>query len=174
MLRCQASTDWSYEKSILRSTYIATGRLTVEHAAAARLPWAAISTMVKLKMCQRYAGRAITGQIKTSQTVASRATQLSTIAMEMSLKMPDTNPRKQIATVEVRQRTKKTSWRKKASEVWRSIFGSTQPKMTPGLLPPWLQTGNHIFRWMVQIHVRRRKTKYLPCRDSPRTGAHTT
>ena len=32
--------------------------------------------------------------------------------------MPDTNPRKQIATKEVFQRTKKTSRRKKASEVW--------------------------------------------------------
>ena len=61
-------------------------------------------------------------------TVATRATQLSIIAVEKSLRMPDTNPRKQIATAEVRQRTKK------ASEVWRSIFGSTHPEWTPATL----------------------------------------
>ena len=95
-----------------------------------------ISLIEKLEMCQRYAGKAITGQIKTIPveailseadlpTVAIRAMQLSSTDIEKSLLMPDTNPRRQIATVEVRQRTKKTSWRKKASEVWRSIFGST-------------------------------------------------
>ena len=47
-------------------------------------------------MCQRYAGRAITGQIKTTPaeailaeadlpTIATRATQLNTILMEKSL-----------------------------------------------------------------------------------------
>ena len=155
-LRCLASTDWGYEKSISRSTYIAMGRLTVEHTTAAWLPWVLNSMMEKLKMCQRYAGRAISGQIMTTHakkisaqadipTVATGATQLSTIAMEKSLWMPDTNPRNQIATADVRQPTKKKSLRKKASEAWRSILGSIQPERTLGLLPPWLQTGNHIF-----------------------------
>ena len=65
------------------------------------------------KMCQRYAGRAMTGRIKTTHVeailvqadipnVATRATQLSTIAMKKSLLTPETNPRKQIATAEVR------------------------------------------------------------------------
>ena len=48
----------------IRSTYIATGRTTVEYAAAEWLPWVLLSTMETLEMCQRYAGRAITGQIK--------------------------------------------------------------------------------------------------------------
>ena len=79
-------------------------------------------------MHHRHAGRAITGQIKTTPveailadgevpTVDTKSTQLSTKAIEKSLLMPDTNPSKQIATSEVHQRTKKTSWRKKASEV---------------------------------------------------------
>ena len=41
-LRCLASTDWGYEKSFLRSTYIATDRSTVKYAAAALLPWVSI------------------------------------------------------------------------------------------------------------------------------------
>ena len=100
----------------------------MSYAATVWIPWVSISTTEKLKICQRYAERAITGQIKTTAvkailaeadlpTVATRATLLSTIAMEKSLRMLDTNPRKQIATSDASQRTKKTSWRKKASEV---------------------------------------------------------
>ena len=59
--------------------------------------------------------------------------------------MPDANPRKQIVTADVCQRSKKTSLRKKVSEVWRSIIVSTLSERTSGLLPPWLQTGNHVF-----------------------------
>ena len=136
-------------------------------------------------MCQRYAGRVITGQVKTTPvkgilaeddlpTVATRATQLSTITMESILRMPDTNPRKQIATAEVRQHTKKTSWRKKANEVWRTIFGSTQPERLHGSCHPGYKLETTSLRWMLQSQVRRRKTKYGRCRDSPSTGAHTT
>ena len=67
------------------------------------------------------------------------------MAMEKFLRMPDANPISQIVTADVRQRTKKTAWRKKASEVWRSIFESTQRERTPGLLPTRLQTLNHDF-----------------------------
>ena len=58
--------------------------------------------------------------------------------------MPDTNPRKNIFTAKVRQRTKKTSRRKKVNEVCRTMFGSTQLERNPGLLPPWLLTGNYV------------------------------
>ena len=46
-LRCLTSTDWGYEKSILRSAYIATGWTTGEYAAAAWLPLVSMSTMEK-------------------------------------------------------------------------------------------------------------------------------
>ena len=64
--------------------------------------------------------------------------------MKKSLRIPDTNPRKQIATAEMRQRMKKTSLRKKASEVWGSIVATSHQGRTMGLLAPWLQTGNHV------------------------------
>ena len=65
--------------------------------------------------------------------------------MEKSRLVPDANPRKQIATAEARQRTNRIGRRRKANEVWRSIFGSAQPEWTPGHLPPTLQTGKHVF-----------------------------
>ena len=76
-LRCLASTHWGYKKSTLRSTYVATGRLTVE--LQQMTPAAAILAKAN------------------PPTIATRATQLSTIAMEKSIQMPDTNPRWQIA-----------------------------------------------------------------------------
>ena len=121
------------------------GRSTVEYTAATWLPWVLISTMEKREMCQRYAGRTIAGKIKKTPveatladsdlpTLATMATQLSTIAMEKCLWMPDTNQKMQIVTAEVRQCTKKKGWRKKASKVWRSILGSTQPERTTAIL----------------------------------------
>ena len=70
VFRCLAATDWGYEKSILRSTYIATGRSTVEYAAAAWQPCVSLSTMGKLKMCHRYAEKVITRQMKTTHVEA--------------------------------------------------------------------------------------------------------
>ena len=92
-LRSLASTDWGYMKSIFQSSYIATGRSTVEYAAVSWLPWISNSTMKRMEMRQRNAGRAITGQIKTTPveeilaeadlpTVATWSTQISTIASE--------------------------------------------------------------------------------------------
>ena len=48
----------------LRSSYLATGRSNVECAAAAWLQLVSLSTIEKVEMCQRYAGRAIIGQVK--------------------------------------------------------------------------------------------------------------
>ena len=69
-LRCLASTDWGYEKSMSRSTCIAKGRSTAEDTAAAWLPLVSITTTEKLEMCQWYAGKVITGQIKTTHVKA--------------------------------------------------------------------------------------------------------
>ena len=114
------------------------------------------STMEKLETCQRFAGRAITGQVKTSPVeailaednlpkIGTRATQLCAIALEKSKRIAPENPRHQIAEQSSRQRSKKPSWRAKAGAVWESIFGKTSPSIQPELLSPWMQIGEHIF-----------------------------
>ena len=71
-------------------------------------------------MCQSYAGRTFIGQVMTThaeailaeadlQTVATRATQITTMAMAKSLRLPGMNWRMQIFTAEVCHRTKETS-----------------------------------------------------------------
>ena len=112
--------------------------------------------MGRLETCQRYAGRAITGHLKTTPveavlaeanlpTIETRGKQLCAIAMEKSLRQPLNNHRHHIATLEVKQRTTKQSWRSKARQIWGSIFKNAVPQQTPGLLPPWLKIGEHNF-----------------------------
>ena len=93
----------------------------------------------------------LAGDVETNPGPASRCgvsrkstTAKAVIFCACQKSISDTNPRRQAATAEVGQRTKKTSLKKKASEVFKSIFGSTQPERTPGLLLPWLQTGSHV------------------------------
>ena len=155
-LRCLATTDWGYDKQTLRATFIATGRSAVEYAATAWLLWVSSSTMEKLETCQRFAGRAITGQVKTTPVeailaeanhpkIGTRATQHCAIALEKSKRIALENPRHQIAEQSSRQRTKKPSWRAKAGAVWESIFANTSSAKQPELLPSWMQIGEHIF-----------------------------
>ena len=121
-------------------------------------------------MCQRYAGRAITGQFKTTPTeailaeaflptVAKRATKFSTIAMEKPLRMPDTNPRRQLAIERVCQRTKNKSWRKIASEACRSIYSPRKKIRHRGSYHPGNNLKITFTRWMVQSQVKWSKTK---------------
>ena len=103
-------------------------------------------------MCQRNAGRAITGQAKTISTIlaekdiptfATMARQLNSIATEKSICVADISPGREITTTKFRQHTRK-SRRKTVSKALKTIFGTTQPERTTGLLPPWLQTGNPV------------------------------
>ena len=66
ILRQLAGSDWGYDKQLLRSTYIATGRSCIEYAAAGWAPWISKTNLEKLETAQRYAGRAITGLTKTA------------------------------------------------------------------------------------------------------------
>jgi hypothetical protein len=59
-------TDWGYEKKTLKNTYIATSRSPIEYAGPAWQPWLAKTSVDDLEKAQRFAGRDITGQVKTT------------------------------------------------------------------------------------------------------------
>ena len=61
-----AGTDWGYDKATLRSTYLAIGRTTMNYAGAAWQPWLSTTSFEKLESAQRFAGRIITGHLKTT------------------------------------------------------------------------------------------------------------
>ena len=148
-----ASTSWGYDHQTLRETYIVTWCSKVEYGASSWLLWISNSMLENLMRSQRYARRAITGQLCTVPIdgilaeanfplIKTRAIQLSTIAMEKSLKATQINLRRTTATQRVRQRIQKTSWHEKA-DVRQKIFGGTQPTTTPPLKPPRIDTGTH-------------------------------
>ena len=123
------------------------GRLAVEYKVATWLLWVSSSTTEKLEKCQRFAGRSITGQVKTTPVeailaeanlpkIGTKATQLCAIALKKSKRIAPKNPRHQIAEQSSHQRTKKPSWRTKARAVWESIFGNTSFAKKPKLFPP--------------------------------------
>ena len=132
--------------------YIATGRTKVEYGASSWLPWISNSTLENLERSQRCAGQAITGQLRTTPveailaeanlpSIKTREIQLSTIAVEKSLRITRTNQRHTTATQQVRKRTKKPSWREKAGDVMRKIFHDTNPNTTPQPKPRLTDTG---------------------------------
>lgn len=78
-------------------------------------------------------------------SIETRATKLSVIALEKSLRCEPSNPRHKTAIKHITQRTKKLSWRTKAKRVWERIFGEETPDTKPGRLPPWLDLSNPKF-----------------------------
>lgn len=143
-LRRLANTDWGYDKETLRSTFITAGRSMIEHAAPAWTPWISTSGMERLEASQRYAGRAITGQVRTTPkeailaeanlpTIATRVEQLNTISLEKLYRLSESNPRQMLAERDTVQRTKKQGWRIKGKARWSAIFGKNKPQHLPGL-----------------------------------------
>ena len=155
-LRKLASTSWGYYCQTLRATYIATGRSKLEYGASSLMLWISNSTLRNVERSQRYTGRAITGQLRTTHvevflaevdlySILTRAIQLSTIATEKSLRTTLINPRQATAIQRVWQRIQRNSCHMKAGDIRRKNFGDTKPTTTPPLQPPWTDTGTHTY-----------------------------
>ena len=102
-----AGTDWGYDKATLRSTYLAIGRTIMDYAGAAWQPWLSKTSFEKLESAQRFAGRIITGHLKTTPnecilldinltSMVTKCRQNAVIALEKSKRLPPNNPRRQV------------------------------------------------------------------------------
>jgi ribonuclease HI len=106
--------------------------------------------MADLEKVQREAVRKITGALKSTPIdaimseaelppLAHRAVTLATIAVERSMRAGDSNPRFIMMMKEQRRRLKKTCWRQKAVERWKSLFNTSRPRWKfPTPSKPWL------------------------------------
>ena len=61
-----AGTDWEYDKTIMRRTYIAAEGTFIQNAGPASQPWISKANMEELEKGQKFDARAITGQLETS------------------------------------------------------------------------------------------------------------
>jgi len=150
IIRKLAGTDWGFEADNLRSTYIALCRSTIEYAAAGWTSWLSPSSLEKLEAAQRFAGRAISGLIKTTPTdivlvesnlptVKTRLQQINAIAFEKALRSDKDNPRQVACAQPIKQRTKRNNWRDAAKKNWEAAFGDALGNITPlpPFHPPW-------------------------------------
>jgi len=151
IIRKLANTEWGFDISNLRASYIALGRSCIEYAAAGWAPWTSHTTRQKLEASQRFACRAITGMVKTTPSdlllveshlpsINTRIQQLNTIAYEKARRLPNNNPRTIAANNNVRQRTRRSNWRTKAEDTWNNIFqpnNNREHGKFPPLRCPW-------------------------------------
>jgi ribonuclease HI len=116
------------------------------YAGAAWHPWISATNLDKLEGVQRYACRAISGQVRSTPSDATtletdlplikeRSRVIAVTAYEKSLRL-DHNPRHTLATADNIRRTKKTDWRDHARGAWRDLFDEA-PMPFPQLQPPW-------------------------------------
>ena len=154
-----AGTDWGYDKATLRSTYLAISRTTMDYAGAAWQPWFSKTSFEKVESAQRFAGRIITGHLKTTPnecilldtnltSMVTKCRQNAVIALEKSKRLPPNNPRRQVIERQVKQRTTKPSLRNGAIKAWQEIFENedhTSP--FPPERKPWTDTTKISFRY---------------------------
>jgi len=130
----------------------------MEYAAAGWAPWASQTSIGKLEAAQRYACRAITGLVKTTpndilliesdlQPMQTRLDQISTIAYDKALRLPNSNPRTAASKNNVRHRTNRNSWRNKAQNNWKKAFDnhSGNIEQFPPPEEPWVEIKNTAF-----------------------------
>ena len=124
ILRNLANTSGVYDRQTIRTTYIATAFSKEEYVTYSWQSWISNSTFENKERSQRYAVRAITGQLHATPvdavlaeanltSIKRRAIQLCTVAVDKSLRTTPINPRHTTATQLVRQSTQKPSWREK-------------------------------------------------------------
>jgi len=152
LIRKLANTEWGFEITNLRATYIALCRSCIEYAAAGWAPWLSKTTKEKLEAAQRFACRAITGMVKTTPTdilliesnlpsITTRINQLTTAALDKAKRLKPDNPRAHASNSTVRKRTKRDDWRSKALLQWNTIFSPHQAPINkmPDIRTPWEQ-----------------------------------
>ena len=137
-----AGTDWGYEKQILRTTYLATGRSVIEYGSPAWHPWLSKSSLEHLEKAQRFAGRTICGLVRGSPndaalldanlpSVSSRSQQSVMMAYDKSIRLKPENPRRQTADTQQRMRTMKPDWRENSRRRWTQLFDGMEPSYFP-------------------------------------------
>ena len=119
------------------------------------------TNLERLEAAQRFAGRAVTGQLKTTPneavlldaglpTIKERCKFIAINALEKSMRLDPSNPRRQIAEKPQHRRLKKTDWRDHARDKWNEIFTEgCNPEPFPDPVAPWTKLSNCAFTYTI-------------------------
>ena len=147
MLGALSARNWGWDPSSLKRVYQATGLSMVRYCGSGWQPWLAQSNVDTLERAQNLCLRTITGMCRSAPVEALRletgcpsiATVIkrdTAISMELSLRLKVDNPRRSVATLNVRHRTLRPgrSWRSFAQDLGRGVLGLDAYPRAP--LPP--------------------------------------
>ena len=159
-LSALASRDWGWGVDQLRRVYAGYVRSVLYYCAPAWQPWLSSSNFLLLERAQNRALRAITGQLCTTPLEALRleagvtsyrswANRRCAIAYERSVRLPASNPRRDLAVAQVPHRLQRWSWRSQAQHLVssagimgrRTAFGSAVTSPWEGAGPVSVERG---------------------------------
>jgi ribonuclease HI len=150
VLGAMSGSGWGWRADSLRRVYLAATLSSAMWGGAGWLPWLKPTNMEILDRAQNACLRRITGCHADAPleglrleagipSVACRAARDTAVALERSLRLQESNPRRQIAEKVVRHRTSRSSWRVEAGRLCNEAKTNRHPKMpfAPPTSPPW-------------------------------------
>ena len=154
VLSSLATRDWGWNVGQLRQVYAAFIRPVMDYCAAAWQPWLADTNLGLLERAQNRALRSITGQLNTTPLEALRleagvcsystwANRKCVLAYERSVRLPPSNPRRDLALAQVRHRLRRCSWRQRALQLLSNagMTGDRVPLPSGHPAVPWEAEG---------------------------------
>ena len=161
MLASLAGKDWGWRAVNLHRVFGATMSSLINYCSPAWQPWLSPSGTAILQRVQNKALRIITGCLSTTPVEAlhretdvpllsTQNARSSAIAMERSLRLHPSRPRRQLAEGTTIHRKARGSWRQQANQEVARVGLTAQPRTSfpPPSDPPWNQGDIH---WRVHL-----------------------
>ena len=171
VLQALRGKDWGLSKRDMRQVYLTYIRSAGEYCTAAWGPSLSKTQMEQLEIAQRASARVITNCTKTTpkdsllleaglQPFEIRSKELAARAMEKSLRLPTSNPRREVArTAPVVTRLKRGNWAKTSNEII-SACGLKDMKreefVNVSCLPPWESIQNITYNTQMNSPVSKK------------------
>ena len=184
ILGALGAKDWGWEPSLMKRVYQAVGLSTIRYCGPGWQPWLAKTNIETLERAQNQCLRTITGmcagapvealRLETGcQSVATVIKQDALVAMEKSLRLTVSNPRRSVMTRQVHHRTQRPSHslRSLAQELEGELHMPTRRLQFPDVtVAPWTHA---LEAWPISLTLRGGATRSSP-EDVKRADAMAT
>ena len=171
VLGALSGQEWGWDTHLLRRVYSAASLCRANYCGAGWQPWLSQTSVALLDRAQNKCLRKVTGVYATAPVEALRREagipsfntiirQNAAIAWERSVRVPDSNPRRQICFSDVRHRTVRGSWRKLAMENvgLAGLQDLPRRELKMSNTAPWLSSHN---AWVVNTRLAGGSTRNM-------------
>ena len=174
VLGALSGQEWGWEGHLLRRVYSAGFLSKANYCGAGWQPWLAKSSVALLDRAQNRCLRKVSGVHATAPVEALRLEagipsvhtmirQNAAIALERSIRVPDSNPRRSLCFSDIRHRTVRGSWRTLATENIDLVGLKNLPRRELKLpsTPPW---NSALGTWVVNTRLAGGSTRDMEVR----------